>query len=184
MNKSNTNFFVNSNNKSGSRRFKENINQKNLIKNNSVNELFLVRKKSNLTVNNLNNSNSNINSVNNSSNLISISTSSHLKPAKNIKVNNKNFFNKKGKEERKSKEIILNDYNLSSTNFCNENSKNKTTNNNFYISNNNHQNITSNNFNTMISNSNCIYSEVITKESKVNPNLDKCNFYYLFIILK
>lgn len=165
--------------------YRENGKRKDLVKNNSSNDFLLDRKNSNLTINNLNNSNSNINSVNNSTNLVSISTSSHLKPAKIIKANNKknNIF-QENTEERKSKEIVLKDFNLSSKNFCNENlSKKETTNNNFTIPNNNNQNITSNNFNTIISNSNCNYSEVITKESKVNPNYDKCK-YSLIIIFR
>jgi len=181
--KSNSIYFINSNNKIGSLS-NEHRTKKDLIKSNSLQDNLLERKNSNLTINNLNNSSSNINSVNNTSNLVSISTSSYLKPSKNIKANknkkNNLFYN--NKEQRKSKEIVLNDYNLSSNNFNNENNSKKetTTNNNFVISNNNNLIISSNNFNTIISNSNSNHSMVISKESKADPNFDKCKKIFCF----
>ena len=142
----------------------------------SYSDFFADRKNSNLTVNNLNNSNSNINSVNNSTNLISISTSSHLKPAKNKKDEDKFKLIIKNKEERKSKEIIFNELNLVSNNFNNGSTLKNETTNNHIISNNNNQNLASNNFNDIESNLNCNYTRVITKVSKMNanPSFDKC----------
>jgi len=159
-----------------SNKSKEKQKGKNLHNNFSSSDFFSDMKNSNLTVNNLNNSNSNINSVSNSTNLVSISTSSHLKPAKNIRVDDKFKLIIKNKEESKSKEIIFNNLNLISNNFNNGNTINNETTNNHIISNNNNQNLASNNFKDIESNLNCNYTRVITKVSKMNanPSFDKC----------
>lgn len=169
-----------------------------LVKNYSYKNIISKRKDSYSKINNLNSSNSNLNSINNTSNLISLSTNSHLNPSsKNISIikqkkdkynlnqNNISTINNKTKEDQVSKEIPLNDYNLSSPNFYNEANYKKDSLNNL-ISNHNY-NISSNNFNSILSNSNFNYSQTLTKYSentKINPNFEKCkNIIIHFIIV-
>jgi len=190
LNKSNTHVALHSANKKNSKSKEKDFITNTLVKNNSYKNID-TRRDSYSKNNNLNSSNSNINTINNTSNLISLSTNSHLNPSSKhistIKNKNDNYninqniistINNKIKEDQVSKEIPLNDYNLSSPNFYNEANYKKDSLSNL-ISNNNH-NSSSNNFNSILSNSNFNYSQTLTKYSdntKINPSFEKCKIF-------